>query len=43
MKIHLQPLFITILHTSSTIQKHVHKLKQANHDYQKLNQLKLNS
>jgi hypothetical protein len=43
MKIHLQPLFITTLHTSSTIQKHIHKLKQANHDYQKVNQPKLNS
>ena len=43
MKIHLQHLFITTLHTSSTIQKHVHKLKQANHDCQKLNQPKLNS
>jgi len=42
MKINIQPLFITTLQTSSTIQKHVHKLKQANHDYQKLNQPKLN-
>ena len=41
--IHLQPLFITTLHTPRTIQQHVKKLKQANYDYQKLNQPKLTS